>query len=94
MYIYIYICIYIYQEAAPALVEACRALLEQFVRDEAEAASYPLPRARTEQVVCVCCHPAPVHTHRHTRTHKGECSSVVTTAVASARAAHVLLMCC
>ena len=26
----------------------------QFVRDEAEAASYPLPRARTEQVVCVC----------------------------------------
>lgn len=39
------------KEAAPALVLACIALLEQFVRDEAEAASYPLPRARTEQVV-------------------------------------------
>jgi len=39
------------REAAPALVWACQVILEQYVRDECEAASYPLPRARTEQVV-------------------------------------------
>ena len=38
------------KEAAPALVCACNSILAQYVRDEAEAATYPLPRARTEQV--------------------------------------------
>ena len=37
--------------SAPVLVRRCWSILDSFVKDEAEAASCPLPRARTEQAV-------------------------------------------
>jgi hypothetical protein len=37
--------------AAPILVRRCWSILDNFVKDEAEASSCPLPRARTEQAV-------------------------------------------
>ncbi len=37
--------------AAPVLIRRCSSILESFVKDEAEAASCPLPRARTDQAV-------------------------------------------
>jgi hypothetical protein len=37
--------------AAPVLVRRCWSILESYVRDEVEAASCPLPRARTDQAV-------------------------------------------